>query len=159
MFKINRRFEEERQYYEDMLNQAEQRQTVNLLVGLAVGAVAGYCMKKHVIPKLAEIEYKERLSAETELLKERFGDLKQSVLSLKDKFKDKIGDCCCCDDECDDDCCCDDECSDCCCGDDFVADDECCCTENCFQEDDITEEPDVDLEDEVQENLNTGANL
>jgi len=127
MFKYNKRMEEERQYYEDMLARSEQRQTANLLVGLIVGAAAGYCAEKYVLPKLAEVEYKERLAEETDFLKERFNDLKNSVLSLKDKlpFGDCCEDlCCCCDDECDDDeCCCDEEC----------CDDEGCCDATCCE--------------------------
>ncbi|MBF4693710.1 hypothetical protein [Fusibacter ferrireducens] len=116
MFKYAKKMEEERKYYEDMLARSEQRQTANLLVGLAIGAVAGYCAKKYVLPKLAETEYKERLSEETDLLKDRFNDLKHSFLSLKDKlpFGDCCDDLCCCGDS-DEDCCCDDEC---CCEDD-----------------------------------------
>ncbi|GAU76938.1 hypothetical protein [Fusibacter sp. 3D3] len=110
MFKFAKKMEEERQYYEDLLTRSEQKQTASLIVGFAVGAVAGYCAKKYVLPKLAKIEYKERFSEETDFLKERFSDLKHSFLSLKDKLP--FGDCCdhlcCCgeDDECDDECCC-----------------------------------------------------
>ncbi len=156
MFKYAKKMEEERQYYEDMLARSEQRQTANLLVGLAVGAVAGYCAKKYVLPKLAEVEYKERLSEETDFLKDRFNDLKHSFLSLKEKlpFGECCEDsCCCCDDEeeCDDTCCCDDEC---------CSDDECCCDDECCKDDqeeaqasetteDVAEESTEDKEDET----------
>lgn len=140
MFKYAKKMEEERQYYEDMLTRSEQRQTANLLVGLAVGAVAGYCAKKYVLPKLAEVEYKERLSEETDFLKERFNDLKHSFLSLKDKlpFGECCEDLCCCcgeDEECDDECCCDDD---------------CCCDEECCG-DGKDEEQEAELSEEVAE--------
>ena len=155
MFKYAKKMEEERQYYEDMLTRSERRQTANLLAGLAIGAVAGYCAKKYVLPKLAEVEYKERLSEETDFLKDRFNDLKHSVLSLKEKlpFGECCEDSCCCcdDDECEETCCCDEECS---------SDDDCCCDDDCCEDDkeeaqasetpeDATEESTEDKEDET----------
>ncbi len=144
MFRYGRKLDEERQYYEELLARSEQRQTTNLIVGLIVGAAAGYCAKKYVVPKLAEIEYKEKLDQETEALKERFNDLKYSVLSLKDKIHFPG---CCCDEDYEMTCCCGDECDDeTCCDDD-------CCEEKtgCCNEEAVEETEDESSEDESEE--------